>query len=188
MKMQNQISFVFDTETNGFADCSVLSISFIICKGNDILKEETRYYFPKEKHYNKHAIAVNGLSENIIKENRNNCSYPLYFVDDKDWLIDTMEAYSVSNLVAHNISFDMKFLPAEIIEKIQQNVYSTYCTMKNNSKFVGIKKGNKYKYPSLGEACKAYGIEFSNSEAHSSYYDTLKAYELFDKTRKKGRL
>ena len=72
----------------------------------------------------------------------------------------------------------------EIVGKIDNNEYTTYCTMKNNSKFVGIKKGNGYKYPSLNEACKAYGIDFSNSEAHSSDYDALKAYELFMATMK----
>lgn len=56
--------------------------------------------------------------------------------------------------------------------------------MKNNSKFVGMKKENGYKYPSLSEACKAYEIEFNDSDTHSSEYDTLKAYELFVATMK----
>ena len=38
------------------------------------------------------------------------------------------------------------------------------------------------KAPKLIEACEIYGIEFDESEAHSSDYDTLKAYELFVKT------
>jgi hypothetical protein len=40
----------------------------------------------------------------------------------------------------------------------------------------------KNKAPKLSEACKIYGIDFNNSYAHSSEYDTLKAYEVFLKT------
>jgi len=181
--MDNSIDFIFDTETNGFANCSVLSLSFIICQNYKIINEETRYYFSKEK-YNYHATKVHGLTKEVIEEKREDNSYPLYFIDDKDWLIDIMEEYNINNIVAHNTNFDIKFLPSEIIEKINNNEYSTYCTMKSNSKFVGIKKGNGYKNPKLSEACKAYGIEFDSNEAHSSDYDTLKAYELFVATIK----
>ena len=90
-----------------------------------------------------------------------------------------MKEYKVNNLVAHNTNFDIKFLPNQIIDKINCNEYSTFCTMKNNTKFVAIQKGNGYKDPKLYEACNAYDIEFDNSKAHASDYDTLKCYELF---------
>lgn len=176
--MKNTTNFIFDTETNGFSNCSVLSLSFIICQNHNIIKEETRYYFSKEK-YNYHATKVHGLTKEVIEEKRKNSNYPMYFTDDKNWLIDIMEEYNINKIVAHNTKFDIKFLPNEINNKITNNEYSTYCTMKNNKKFVGIKKGNGYKDPKLSEACKAYGIEFNNNEAHSSDYDTLKCYELF---------
>ena len=35
--MKNKINFIFDTETNGFANCSVLSVSYIICQNDNIL-------------------------------------------------------------------------------------------------------------------------------------------------------
>lgn len=181
--MKDKISFIFDTETNGLNNCSVLSISFIISQYDKVLAKETRYYFAKES-YNKKAIKVNGLTKEVIKSKRKGCSYPLYFEDDYNWLVDIMKKYRVNNIVAHNTNFDIKFLPRQIKEKIEDNTYSIYCTMKNNSKFVGIKKGNRYKYPSLSEACKAYGINFDDNEAHSSEYDTLKAYELFVATMK----
>lgn len=176
--MKNKISFIFDTETNGLHNCSVLSISFIILQYDRVIKEETRYYFAKES-CDKKAIKVNGLTKEVIKSKRNGCGYSLYFEDDYDWLVKTMKKYRVNNIVAHNTNFDIKFLPREIKDKIDNNTYSTFCTMINNSKFVGIKKGNGYKYPSLSEACKAYGIKFDDNQAHSSDYDTLKACELF---------
>ena len=66
--MKDKINFIFDTETNGLHNCSVLSISFIICKEDKILDKQTRYYFPKENYYNRQAIAVNGLKKEIIEK------------------------------------------------------------------------------------------------------------------------
>ena len=42
-----------------------------------------------------------------------------YFMDDKNWLIDILNKYNVNNIVAHNLSFDVKFLPQEIKNKIK---------------------------------------------------------------------
>jgi DNA polymerase III alpha subunit (gram-positive type) len=79
--------------------------------------------------------------------------------------------------VAHNTNFDLKFLPNVIKSKIENQQYSVFCTMQQNR---DITPNNKA--PKLIEACEIYGIEFDESEAHSSDYDTLKAYELFVKT------
>jgi len=182
--MIEDVSFIFDTETNGFANCSVLSLSFIISQNGEILDEQTRYYFSKEK-YNYHATKVHGLTEKVIKKNRDMCEYPLYFTDDKDWLINIMDQFKVKHLVAHNINFDKKFLPQEIIDQITDNKILPFCTMTENTTNVGIKKANKYKYPKLSEACQAYGIDFDDEEAHSSDYDTQKAYEFFIETIKR---
>ena len=126
--MKNKINFIFDTETNGFANCSVLSVSYIICQDNNILNKDTRYYFSQEP-YSYHAYKVHGLSEKVIEEKRDDCKYPSYFNDDKDWLINILNEYNVNNIVAHNISFDIKFLPQDIKNKIENQDYSTFCTM-----------------------------------------------------------
>jgi len=174
--MKNKINFVFDTETNGFANCSVLSISYIICKNDKILHKDTRYYFSQEP-YNYHACKVHGLNEEVIEEKRDNCEYPLYFNDDKEWLIEIFDEYYVTNIIAHNLSFDVKFLPKEIKNKIENQDYSTFCTMQQNRHLTANNKA-----PKLIEACELLGIEFDEDEAHSSDYDTLKCFEVFTKT------
>lgn len=181
--MANEVSFIFDTETNGLGNCSVLSISFIICTDGKIINNDTRYYYAKEA-YNYHATKVHGLTVDVIDKKRDECDYSLYFEDDNDWLINVFEEYEVNNIVAHNLSFDAKFLPTKIKDYMEDNTYSTFCTMLQNNKLVVNKKGTGYKMPKLSEACTAYGIEFCENEAHSSDYDTLKAYELFVATIK----
>ena len=179
--MDKKVNFIFDTETNGLANCSLLSISYIITIKEKIIDKQTKYYFPKER-YNHYATDVNGLTQDIVTQHRKNCDYPIYFEDDHSWLVGVMEEFNVDNIVAHNISFDKKFLPIDIINQINNRKISTFCTMKNNSEFVGIRRGKGFKTPKLVEACRAYSIEFDESEAHSSYYDTLKTYELYIKT------
>jgi DNA polymerase III alpha subunit (gram-positive type) len=174
--MKNKTHFIFDTETNGLGNCSVLSISFIIYRKNKILDKQTRYYFPQED-YNYHAIKINGLEEKVISKHRENINYPLYFKDDDKWIINLVNEFNVENIVAHNISFDIKYLPSKIKAKIDNKQYSTFCTMRKNANIMP-----KNKAPKLSEACKIYGIYFNNSYAHSSEYDTLKAYEVFLKT------
>ena len=101
----------------------------------------------------------------------------LYFEDDYNWLVDIMSEFDVNNIVAHNTNFDLKFLPSEVKAKIQNQEYSTFCTMQQNR---DITPNNKA--PKLIEACNIYNIDFDESDAHSSDYDTLKCFEVFTKT------
>ena len=174
--MKNKIHFIFDTETNGFGDVDLLSISYIICKNDKILHKETRYYFTQEP-YNYHAFKVHGLDAYSIKKRRGNSSYPLYFDDDTKWLVGVFSQYNVENIVAHNLSFDAKFLPQEIKNKIENNNYSTFCTMQKNRHITSTNKA-----PKLKEACEIYGIDFDEFKAHNSDYDTLKCFEVFLKS------
>jgi len=173
--MKDKINFIFDTETNGFANCSVLSVSYIICKNDKILDKDTRYYFAKEP-YNYHAFKVHGLDENNIENKRDNCNYSLHFTDDKKWLLGVFDKYNVNNIVAHNISFDMKFLSPEIKKYIDKSC-TTFCTMQQNRHLTPNNKA-----PKLIEACELLNIEFDENKAHNSDYDTLKCFEVFIKS------
>jgi len=101
------------------------------------------------------------------------------------WLLETIREKNVNNFVAHNIGFDMSFMPSEIQSGVKSGKYSIYCTMEKNKEFVGVSNGKGFKNPKLAEACEKRGIEFDESEAHDSNYDTLKAFELYRKTVKR---
>ena len=89
--MEKKIVF-FDLETNGLQDSSVLSVSaFKYSIDTETLKLKfldkfTRYYYPTEE-YNARAIAVNGLSEDVVEELRGEADYPEFFCEDSSIVI-----------------------------------------------------------------------------------------------------
>lgn len=153
----------FDFETNGFGGASVLSFSGIrsVTAEGGILKEESsrlnRYYYPIEP-YNPSAVAINGLTEDEITRRRGDGTYPRHFCDD----LDVIKGFfaGVDMAVAHNIAFDVTFLPATVVLNIPKKL----CTMKANTYVVMAEfdDGSPGKWPSLRETADYYGIELTN--------------------------
>ena len=174
--MQKNV-IVFDAETNGLNDCSVLSISAIkilvdlelkCCKE---VKKFNRFYFRnKNEEINEAAIKINKLTDEKISFNRKKADYPKYFEKDdgfKKFCSDT------EYFVAHNIDFDSKFLSFELEHK--------FCTQKSNVDIVKKESGTegKYKYPSLMETAEFYNIKLDKSQWHGSEFDTYICKEIF---------
>ena len=175
---------IFDTETNGLSQKnSLLSISYIVLDSdNDILEQNSRYYFPKEPP-NWNAIKINGLTYSKIRQLRRGAFYPEYFEDDRDFYINLLNNYNISEFIAHNMKFDIQWLQP-IIDLSNIGKYSKFCTMIENKDIVNAKNIRGYKkVPKLIEACRFYNIEFYEDEAHDSAYDTLKTFELYKKTK-----
>lgn len=170
---------IIDIEANGMTESSVLSISIIIIdKYLNIVDTANRYYFPVED-FNKEAEKIHGLREKIITDKRIDADYPEHFEDDFGWLFKFFKRYNVSEIIAHNTTFDIKFLPYPL------NNLKSFCTMLENTEYVGIENEYGYKWPKLYEACGKYNIEFDESKAHNSFYDAMKTYELYVKTQKR---
>ena len=177
-QMQKNV-IVFDTETNGFNDCSVLSISAVKLK-IDLENKEIekigkfdRYYFRKQnEEINKEAIKINGLTDEEITKKRNGEKYSKYFLEDKDF-IDFCRG--IKHFVAHNISFDSKFMPFELENQ--------FCTKETNIEICKLPSGfnGKYKWPRLSEAAEFYKIEMDEEKWHGSEYDTQICAEIFRK-------
>jgi DNA polymerase-3 subunit epsilon len=168
----------FDVETNGLSrNSSVLSIAAIkaVFDGEDIDTIEdsfTRFYYrdPGERE-NREALAVNGLTDAVIRKRRGSAGYAEHFRRDRDFAIFCA---GVHHYVAHNIAFDRKFVPFPLKH--------CFCTMKENTNIIRIRRYHGgFKYPRLSEAAEFYGLAPETSRLHGSDYDTQLAYEIFRK-------
>ncbi|WP_105264919.1 ribonuclease T [Pseudoalteromonas sp. T1lg76] len=80
-----------------------------------------------------------------------------------------------SVVVAHNSAFDHGFLNAAIERcKIKRTPFHPFVSFDTTS-LAGLALGQTV----LAKACRAAGIEFDNSQAHSALYDTERTAELF---------
>jgi DNA polymerase III epsilon subunit-like protein len=92
LKQKTRI-IIFDVETNGLnGSCSVLSCSAIKFDFNHNTLEMTeidrfnRFYYPVER-FDPQAITINGLTRDVIKRKRGQCTYPEHFLSDSDFEI-----------------------------------------------------------------------------------------------------
>jgi len=178
---------VFDVETNGlYNECSVLACSAIkyVIDPNTYEMTEIgrfdRYYYPMEQ-FNPQAIAVNGLTREVITEKRGEAAYPEYFCIDSDF--ETF-CSDTKRFIAHNISFDMQFV--QIIGNKKK-----LCTMKTNMDIVAVefmKWKNEWKWPKLSETAVHYGISFNESDLHNSMADTEITAKIFIKMLETARI
>ncbi|MDR2631528.1 MAG: hypothetical protein LBC60_11450 [Spirochaetaceae bacterium] len=168
----------FDVETNGLSrHSSVLSITAIkaVFNGKDvdtIAEIFTRFYYraPGEA-VNPQALAVNGLSDEVIRKSRGTAQYPQYFVQDMDF--KTL-CTGVKHYVGHNVSFDRKFVFFPLKH--------CFCTMKENITVLKLPRPQGgLKYPRLSETASFYGLSLETDKLHGSEYDTRLTYELFRK-------
>lgn len=169
---------VFDTETNGLENCSVLSICAIkICV--DLFTNEykeigkfNRFYFRNNgEEINLEAVSVNGLidGEILMRREESGIKYSKYFEKDRDFIEFCKDT---KHFVAHNISFDRKFLTFNLINE--------FCTKENNIEILKIPgKYGKYKWPRLNETAEFYGIKLDEEKWHGSEYDAEICKEIF---------
>ena len=169
---------VFDTETNGLypEESSLLSIGAIRYSWDpyEKLKEKARFercYYPKEP-FNERAIMVNGLTKEKIAELRGDATYPEHFLDD---YLSLKEFCEGSRLIAgHNVSFDVGFVP---FLKNRRKLD----TMKSNADVVCVEwmdSKEDWKWPSLEETARFYGVPFNEDDAHGALYDAMIAGEI----------
>lgn len=161
---------VFDTETNGLGNCSVLSISAIKIVGNKYDSEFNRFYFPIEP-FNAESSEKTGLDYTTIKKLRIDASYPKYFKDDIESFYNFIK--DCTHFIGHNISFDQRFIkPIELLH--------VFCTMNSNMNILKLrKKDNSLKQPKLLEVANYYGINFNPDNLHGSLYDAKLTLKVF---------
>jgi len=170
----------WDTETNGLEKRhSVLSISAIKCSlvieddkiNSEITDRYERFYFRKPgEEIGVEAIEVNGLTDEVILQKRENAGYPENFRND----INSFRQFcsDTGHFIGHNIYYDIKY--------INFWLPNIFCTMRSNTYIIGLKQRNcQPKFPSLEETAGFYGVEFNKNELHGSMYDSFITYQVF---------
>jgi DNA polymerase-3 subunit epsilon len=166
---------VFDTETNGFSNCSVLSISAIKVIDGKLAGKYNRFYYPIES-YDYEAININKLDYKTVSKLRENSNYPKYFKDDLLSFYNFIK--DSTHFVGHNIAYDLRF-----VKPI--NISHYFCTMTSNTKILKLKnKKNNLKPPKLLEVAQFYNVNYDNTSLHNSLYDVLITYNVFVKMSK----
>lgn len=158
---------VFDLETNGLeGSASVLSFSATKFLYDPVIRELVqiescdRYYFCREPE-NPRAIAVNGLTRDVLAGFRGGAGYPEHF--DEDYTI--VEFFRNTGLaVAHNVDFDRKFM--KVFPELTRLPY--YCTMKGFGRYIKLHK--------LARDC---GAHVDTARLHDGRYDTELAAVIF---------
>lgn len=176
----------FDTETNGFKGSSVLSISAIKVNYDKKTDKFTkkgdfhRFYFrnPGEE-INQEAIKINGLTDEVITEERKKTgnNYPMTFKEDMTNFY--IFCQGVDHYIAHNIKFDRDFIDFPL-----KNQFDTMLENIEVLKLPGKFEGS-YKWPKLMECIEHYKIPYEENNLHGSYYDVLMTFRLFYKMSKK---
>jgi len=176
---------VFDVETNGLSrEHSVLSCSAIKYEYNPNAHEMNeldrfeRFYYPLER-FNPSATAVNGLTRDVIDKKRGDATYFRNFNDDP-----AFEDFckGVNRFIAHNISFDCKFVPLSGKRK--------FCTMMANTDIVcteWLPYKREWKWPKLSETASYYEIPFNEDELHGSMTDAELTAKIFAKMLQEAR-
>ncbi|MFW5768700.1 MAG: hypothetical protein ACOCYA_01470 [Spirochaetota bacterium] len=158
---------VFDLETNGLESfASVLSFSALKFRYDpadrtlEEVEERNRYYYCRERE-NPRAIAVNGLTREVLERLRGGAEYPEYFDRDGE-IVEFFRNTGVA--VAHNVDFDRKFL--RVFPALKGMPF--YCTMKGFGRYI-----------KLHELARACGIHVDTARLHEGRYDTELAGGIF---------
>ena len=152
---------IFDTETTGFDPAAGDRVVEIGCVEmiNQVLTGNTYHvYIDPERDMPQGAFEVHGLSEEFLSDKPK-------FVEIAEGFIEFVGDDSV--LIAHNASFDMKFMNFEL-KKLGHPTYS-------NDRVIDTLEIARRKHPmgpnSLDALCSRYSIDNSKREKHGALLD-----------------
>lgn len=176
---------VMDIETSGcnHQTDALLEIALITLKMDEygwIKKDKKLHYHIKpfegsrlkegSLFYNK-IDPYSPLRRAVSENNALNCIFKLINKEIKN------KKFKKAVLVAHNAIFDFNFINAAIKRsKLINNPFHTFVTF-DTASLSGLVLGQTV----LSKSCKAIGIKFDSTLAHSALYDTIKTAELFCK-------
>lgn len=182
-RFRNFYPVVIDIETAGFnpKTDAVLEIALITLKMDKLgwlHKEDTLHFHiqPFEGSViNSDAIAFNKIDPFNPLRGAISEKLAIKSIFQKVKKGMKLEGCNRAIIVAHNANFDYNFL-MEIIQrvKIENNPFHPFVTF-DTAALSGLVVGQTV----LAKACKAAGLSFDNTQAHSALYDTLQTAKLF---------
>jgi DNA polymerase-3 subunit epsilon len=166
---------ILDFETNTHNPYDVIEVGALKVRNNNgiyEIEDTFHRYYHSQYDVNYGALQVHKLSPEKILELRNGKNWCEYFEYDNEFI---EFCYSSDTLVAHNITFELRYLGDMVIFD------NHICTMKENKYIVNALnvKGN-IKNPKLIEVCEYYGIDFDTEQYHSAIYDVTKTLEILN--------
>ncbi|ABR53944.1 Exonuclease RNase T and DNA polymerase III [Methanococcus vannielii SB] len=180
--------YVFlDTETTGLHPGQIAQLSYLVTDEELNIKKAFNQYYSVE-HMSRSAARIHGLTQDILEE----LSSGLVFEDTIKEVLSDLK-YSV--IIGHNISFDIRFLKAEIERLGEEYVpKEKFCTMCHFTKICKIPGVRQYKRPKLIELmdylkqCPKEGLKFTKNTYgcsdvgfHDARFDTGVMYLCYKK-------
>ena len=184
----------FDTETTGLSPAGnyvhghtypgqICQLAYLIDEGTELVAKN--FYFAVE-YIEPGAARVTGLSVPLVAE----LSKGRRFADDVEEIAADFAAADL--VVAHNLSFDEKFMKVEMdrcgytFDLSQKG----WCSMRGFAPILRLPGGRNslYKFPSLAELAAYWGIDdqavrmemewlyHADRDAHDARHDTVKMY------------
>lgn len=182
--------FVFDTETTGlpprrvkyrnldaYNNARLVSISWIILdERNEIVNQEYHLIYPSDFVIPENSIRIHGITQDKAEQEG------IHIHDLLTTIHNLCIQYNFSQIVAHNLQFDINVLRSELYRynnhttlDIISNIPTRVCTMLKTMKLL-----NMPKFPKLKEAFEIlYEMPITNE--HNAKADTYHCYMVYTK-------
>ena len=163
---------VFDTETTGLKTGvdHIIEIAAIEMIDGKMTGNQFHAFLSPRTKINPRASKVHKMTDDFYKER-----YDGVYKTDKSVLQNFLVFVGSSDLIGHNVSFDARFLNAELafFELTPLEPERFICSMKLfynvvSNYYPELKKANK-----LSFCCQFFKIKFEESSLHSAIYDTF---------------
>ncbi len=156
----------YDTETVGMKPPYIISLGYILCENNKIVKRDMIKCNPKY-HISEGASKVNGFTDDMVQD------WPTF---EEEWP-KIAPYFENAILCGHNLNFDICAIQAEFERYNLPEIHGYYVdTLPIARKCVHKPEVPNHK---LGTLCEYFGIDLVN--AHSADADIYATMKLFNK-------
>ena len=177
----------FDTETTGLSPGRIIQLSYVMQTSTEVKAKNFFFYVD---YIEPSAVAVHGFTPEKLLE----LSKGHTFSTDIEEIYDDFLRADV--IIAHNLSFDLKFMIAEFAYHDRQFRYREgICSMRYFTDIIKIPRANGrgYKYPKLTEFSDYYDLYpydvttetaklfGAYGQSHDARYDTTELYLAFNR-------